>query len=85
MAYTSRSTPSPPCCGPCVTPFQVYDESCSDITEKRLLVMITSARKIRRKLELVALLHDYLDFEAAIAWRDGEPVFIRTSPLSPKH
>lgn len=55
-------------------------KSLIDFTEIRLVKLINASRSMKRKMLLIALLHDYRRKEVSIAWRAGEPVFVRTKP-----
>ena len=48
-----------------------------DFTEKRLMALIDKVPYVMRKVELSALLHDYVKGNIAIAWTEGEPRYIR--------
>jgi hypothetical protein len=49
-----------------------------DYTEQRLMWLINKILMMsKRKLQLIMLLSDYRKGKVAIAWRAGEPVFLR--------
>lgn len=50
-----------------------------DFTEHKLIKCAESARDYQQQLELIALLDNYKEGKAAVAWRDGQPVFISIS------
>ena len=54
-----------------------YERRVIDFTEKRLVKMWNESLATKRKIELAALIEDYRSNSVAIAWQDGEPVFIR--------
>lgn len=61
------------------------DDSLIDFTEHRLVWMINQNNGMsKKKLLLIALLHDYRKGSVAIAWRSGEPVFLRMELTGPR-
>lgn len=50
-----------------------------DYSEKRLLRLAKRARDEQQRLVIMTMLHDYKRGDIAIAWRAGNPVFIRVS------
>lgn len=50
-----------------------------DYTEHRLIRYAMSVKDAQQKLVLVALITDYRDGKVAIAWRKGQPIYIRVT------
>lgn len=48
-----------------------------DYSEKRLIRYINTVKDIQQKLILVALLQDYIDGHVAIAWKRGQPIWVK--------
>ena len=48
-----------------------------DYSEYRLMVCIDSAKDQQQKLMLVALLSDYISGHVAIAWKRGQPIWVK--------
>lgn len=48
-----------------------------DYTEYKLKKYIDTVKDAQQKLVLVALLHDYIAGQVAIAWKKGQPVWIK--------
>jgi len=48
-----------------------------DYSEKRLIRYIDTANDAQQKMTLIALLKDYIDGNVAIAWKKGQPVWIK--------
>lgn len=62
-----------------LTIFQGILHKIHDYTEHRLIRNINHARDEQQRLMLVALLHDYIEGEAAVAWKRGKPIWIRVT------
>lgn len=50
-----------------------------DYSEHRLIRHIDKIKDAQQKIVLVALLHDYIAGHVAIAWKRGNPVWIKVS------
>lgn len=50
-----------------------------DYTEKRLIKCIENATSDQQSVLLTALLEDYCSGNVAVAWRRGEPVYVRVT------
>jgi hypothetical protein len=50
-----------------------------DYSEYKLIKYIDTVKDAQQKLVLVALLHDYIAGHVAIAWKKGQPVWIKVS------
>lgn len=50
-----------------------------DYSEKRLIRYIDTVKDAQQKLILVALLQDYIDGHVAIAWKRGQPVWVKVT------
>ena len=48
-----------------------------DYSEYKLIKYIDTVKDAQQKLVLVALLHDYIAGHVAIAWKRGQPVWIK--------
>ena len=48
-----------------------------DYSEKRLIRYIDTINDAQQKMILIALLKDYIDGNVAIAWKKGQPVWIK--------
>lgn len=48
-----------------------------DYSEKRLIRYINTVKDVQQKLILVALLQDYIDGHVAIAWKRGQPIWVK--------
>jgi hypothetical protein len=48
-----------------------------DYSEYKLIKHIDTVKDAQQKLVLVALLHDYIAGHVAIAWKRGQPVWIK--------
>ncbi len=50
-----------------------------DYSEKRLIRYINTVKDVQQKLILVALLQDYIDGHVAIAWKRGQPIWVKVT------
>jgi hypothetical protein len=50
-----------------------------DFTEKKLLRYASKTHDSQQKLVLMAMIQDYKDGNIAIAWRRGQPVYIKVT------
>lgn len=48
-----------------------------DYSERKLEKYIDTIKDPQQKMVLIALLHDYLKGDVAVAWRRGHPVYIQ--------
>ena len=48
-----------------------------DYSENRLIRYINTVKDVQQKLILVALLQDYIDGHVAIAWKRGQPIWVK--------
>ena len=59
------------------TIFQGILKKIFDYSEYRLIRYINATNDAQQKLILVALLHDYIDGNIAVAWKRGQLVWIK--------
>jgi len=50
-----------------------------DFTEHRLRRHIETVKDTQQKLTLIALLQDYITGNVAVAWKRGQPIWIKVS------
>lgn len=50
-----------------------------DYSEKRLVRYIDQIEDAQQKLVLIALLHDYRKGQIALAWKRGQPMYIKVT------
>lgn len=50
-----------------------------DFTEKKLIKYIEKIKDAQQRLLLVALLNDYISGHVAVAWKKGQPVWVKVS------
>ena len=50
-----------------------------DFTEHRLRRYIETVKDTQQKLTLIALLQDYITGNVAVAWKRGQPIWIKVS------
>lgn len=61
------------------TVFNGFRKKIYDYSEHRLSKYIDTIKDAQQKTVLIALLHDYVNGDVAIAWRKGQPVWIRVT------
>ena len=65
------------------TEFQLHGSNGShnvvDFTEKKLLRYASRSQDSQQKLVLMAMIKDYMDGNIAIAWKRGQPVWIKVT------
>ena len=50
-----------------------------DYSEYRLLRHIETVKDQQQRLVLIALLHDYINGDVALAWKKGQPVWVKVT------
>lgn len=75
--------------GDCTTEFQLHKsqqtvfagilKKIHDYSEYRLIKYIETIKDAQQKLVLVALLHDYVNGHVAIAWKRGQPIWVKVT------
>jgi len=48
-----------------------------DYSEKKLIKYIDTISDVQQKLVLYSLLHDYIKGHVALAWKRGQPIYIK--------
>lgn len=61
------------------TIFQGILKKVFDYSEHRLIRYIDTIKDAQQKLVLVALLQDYIDGNVALAWKRGQPVWVKVT------
>lgn len=61
------------------TIFSGLQQKIVDYTEHRLLRYANTVRDPQQKLVLMAMLSDYRDGKIAVAWKRGQPLYVRVT------